>query len=248
MIALLNLLGNVVYSLATLVVGFHLLRLYRRTRQLPELLLGVGLLCGGAIGYSLYWAPLAMGVAPGSPAGLAFFLSHRFFLGARDVAILYFTWQVFRSGQAWARTLTIAGGACVALYVAVPLFVNTFDVQHFLVSPLYWIGTVGHATPYVWSSWEALRYQAALRRRLRLGLPDENPGLATRLALWGAAFGAVALTHVALNGLFAINFFTADPLAWWPLVVSGLGLVSAALLWFAFFPAGAAGRAAAAAD
>ena len=47
------LVGLSAYCLVSLVVGIRLLLLARRTRELPELLIGLAFLTGGAIGYTI---------------------------------------------------------------------------------------------------------------------------------------------------------------------------------------------------
>src|SRR5687768_15193793 len=52
---LIVILGNLGFTLASLILGIRLCLLARRTRQLPETFLGIGFLAGGFLAFTLQW-------------------------------------------------------------------------------------------------------------------------------------------------------------------------------------------------
>jgi hypothetical protein len=178
----LGLLVPVVMSLLSL----RLFRLARRTRRLPELLVGLYfLLVPFAISLSIRvdrfdpsdaWAVRA--------AANALFT-------AGGVALLLFVWCVFRPDARWARWLAWGGStAIVASWaLALPFGVYESDYSLFLLMPVY--------ASYLWVFFESLRYYLLMRRRERLGLTD--PVLVNRFllfAIWTGGVGAITLLGV----------------------------------------------------
>src|SRR5262245_57383657 len=92
--------------------------LARRTRQTPELLVGLGLLMAGGL-----WSPLmavgrqATALSDAARIALVMIGGATGFVGMTCIAI--FTWRVYRPSQPWAMTLS-AGFSCFVaiLYVA----------------------------------------------------------------------------------------------------------------------------------
>jgi hypothetical protein len=169
-------------------LSLRLFRLASRTRQLPEALVGsYFLLVPFAISLAIRVERFSPEQAPWVRAG-----SHALFtLGG--IALLLFTWHVFRRNAAWARTLAWGGSAClVAVWAAgIPMGVYRTGSSFFLLLPVY--------ASYLWVFLESLRYYALLRRRQRLGLAD--PVVTNRFllfAIWTG--GVVAITLLGLIG------------------------------------------------
>ena len=212
-------------------VALRLLAVWWRTRETPELALG---LASTALTLSAIGLVAAAELQPGSP-GIAWHLW--------VVAVLVFplnpialgigVWRIFRPESVWAPLLT--AGFAISLGVWTALRLGAGEVALQTRDPL--VATIGHGVrmvAYAWAAIECFRYRRLLLRRAALGLADD--GVAHRIGLWGVSTGCVAgLTVIGYVG-FA---WVGKPLLEWPpglLVVNGLGVAAAATLWLAFFP------------
>lgn len=225
--------GFLAFFVVALVVGVRLVALARRTRQLPELLIGVGVLGIGPVGFGgILAATLA---EPGSP-GLARVLGGAAAIAvASGVAAKYvFNWRIYRAESRLAAMACGAGIAGVALAVALEGVATGF-------SPRAWRGAGWHVLRsafqigcLLWGASEALVYWGKMRRRVRLGLAD--PLLANRFLLWGIGAGAAGVGSAI--GVVAQLVTGRPPLdqAWVTMSSSLHGLVSASALWLAFVP------------
>ena len=223
-------IGGGAFFLASTIVSIRLLLLARRTRGLPELLIGSGLLVLGAIGYPI---AIAVEVTSGVPAlQTALSVVHGLLQTLGQGAITVFTWRVFRPGAAWARGLVIAFfsgvGLLAAAQVAGPGWAafaahKTGPWQHlpiFTLFSLFWAGA------------EAMLYHRKLVRRLALGLADAVS--TNRMALWSISIlSAFAIS--ATVSLLRMLGHELDPRAL-GIVLGPLGLVSAGSMWLAFVP------------
>ena len=233
-IELLALLSAAAFVLVGATVGAKLLWLARRTRALPETLIGAALFLLSGVA----WPLLLIVSAPEPPPGWVLRLGW----AAASVAlalgwssVFLFTWQVFRPGEGWGRWLAGLGisielaaglgGVVRAVGLAEPLELRTGSAS----------GTVlllGAQAVYVWTALESFRYRALLRRRLRLGLAD--PLVAERFGLWGwtgvCGFGGIAPAVLAQLSGGDPNSLTSH------LVVAVCGLLSSVALYVAFLP------------
>lgn len=215
-------------------VGVKLLLLARRTRQLPELTVGLGLFLVALVGYPLSLASLAPDLSPGVAKLL--FGAGTLATAVGSASIYVFTWRVFRPDAAWARVLSVGAiGAIFAFAVVVlgrladaetpaALFRDRLSASRSFVTGL----------SYVWTAVESLRYYALLRRRMGLGLAD--PVVANRLLLWGISGIAATLgTGVSTAMVFAGSAQGgAHPVSL--LAVGVAGLASSVALYLAFLP------------
>jgi len=228
-------LSNLVFAGVCGTVGIRVLSLARRTRQAPELCIGLGLI-GLIISIPLMTyagvgrlpvAEIRMGAA-----ALAFLV-----LSAGCVFVYAFTWKAFRPSEAWAAclvaacsvaTAALALGAYLSLARA-PAEASSFDACRSWLAGLYYPMLVS----FVWTAVEGLREWTRARRRVQLGLCDRV--VANRFLLWGLVGGSSAA-----NGLLGIYLdhiglaATKDPLA--ALVSSIGGIVGATLVWLMFMP------------
>jgi hypothetical protein len=232
-VSVLALPGFLAFFVVALVVGVRLVGLAARTRQLPELLMGVGVLGIGPVGFGGIVA--AMAVAPSSPGAARALGAAATLAVATGVAAKYvFNWRIYRPTSPVAAAACVAGIAGVALAVALEGAATGF-------SPLSWQGAGWHVLRsgvqvgcLLWGASEALVYWRKMRRRVRLGLAD--PMLANRFLLWGIGAGAAGLGSAI--GVVAQLATGQPPLAQtWVTMSSSLhGLVSASALWLAFVP------------
>lgn len=212
-------------------VAVRLLLVWRRTREAPELALGVASL-------ALTLSPIAL-VAAASGVGVAPRAAHVLFVAGvllhpvNPMAMVLGVWRIFRPGS---RRM---GGVCVvvALLLAVWTVRRLADGEIALQTADPITAGISHGVrlaTYGWAAFECFRYRALLVRREALGIG--SPEIAHRIGLWGLSAAAVA-------GLAAIGWYgfavVGKPLLQWSaglLAVNGLGLLGGATLWVAFFP------------
>ena len=215
-------------------VGWRLLALWRRTRQMPELLLGLGLLL-----MSYVAIPLAgLGRVPATADAL--FGKICFGLGMETIAaatvlVIAFTQRVFRPGAPWARGLFVGSSVAVAAAASWMSWVNFTGETLAEIVPRMRPGTlalIGSLLAcFAWASCESFLYYANLKRRLALGLVD--PVLVDRFFLWGVSSGAnTLLVAVILYFVQAGMVIMREPVAISAIAIVG-SVMSAA--WYLTF-------------
>ncbi|MCB1035965.1 MAG: hypothetical protein KDD47_19240, partial [Acidobacteria bacterium] len=221
-----------------LAVGIRLLLLARRTRQLPELLIGLSFLTGGAMAYILAWAFRYFEVSGTLDVVLG--IVGRLVYVSSPVAMSFVAWRVFRPARSWAGVVVGALLTVNALYVVRPFLIGDLSRHDIIFHPLYWITTAGQVLPWAWVAVESLNLHRMLRRRARVGL-GEDPALTHRMLLWAVGVGAVALLSIAveltaLAGALGLPHPPMNP------IIIVLGTAGAVSLWLAFFPPAAVQR------
>lgn len=226
-----NLFGLAVFFLVGGVVAVRLLALWRRTGGLPELLSGLALLGIGPLGFCVLMSGFL--VFPDTPAFPWLRGSGLLIQALGFVAVVAFTRRVFRPRESWAMALM--GGLALGLLatgiasVARPVAGGGLALHHHL-DTLLKILALG------WGAFEALRYWRGTRRRVVLGMA--SPLVSASFLLWGVALGAGAVGFVVIyTALLALEpgAHLSTPVQ---LVLSGLGVVSAAALYLSFLPPG----------
>lgn len=228
-------LSNLVFAGVCGTVGVRLLRLARRTRQAPELCIGLGLV-GLIVSIPLItWAGIGrldVGEVRMGAAGLALIV-----LTVASAFVYAFTWKAFRPGETWAAWLVAAcslGTAAVSIgtylsLASAPSEMSSFEASFDWIAALYYPMLVSFA----WTAIEGFREWTRARRRLRIGIGDEV--VANRFLLWGLVGGVSAV-----NGVLGIylhetgHAVTGDPLA--ASISSTGGVAAATLLWLMFIP------------
>jgi hypothetical protein len=228
---LLVLIGNLAFTLASLVLGIRLGLLARRTRQLPELLLAIGFFFGGFLGHTLSWCIYMLKPPEPYLTALHYLLSASAAIACALLAIM--AWRVFRPDAAWAKALSLVIVAFLTINVFQQAFIGRPPIEVYVRNPLYWTSTLALMAPYFWLTWESARYQAQLRRRARIGLPADMV-VATRMLLWAVGMGSIAGMLVSLHTLRVVGVILGTRLSPGPLV-SIFGLICATALWLAFF-------------
>ncbi len=110
--------------------------------------------------------------------------------------VYLFTWHVFRPGPGWARTLALGGVGVLfaAGFAGVVRGVMIEDLAQLrAASPSGLVLVLAAEAVYGWTTIEAVRYRALLKRRIPLGLAD--PLVADRFGLWAwtSVFGFASL-------------------------------------------------------
>jgi len=224
--------STLAFVLASAVIGARLLLLARRTRGLPELLLGLGLFCLGGVAF-----PVGVLLGTGLFEGSAVLWLQAFAIlpmGVSGISVLVFTRVVFRAdsrvGLAVAATLSLAWLAFLATgWLALWQSGEPLPPVGGRVIARHALMLLG----FGWTATESFVYFAKLRRRIPIGLAD--PIVANRILLWAMCGGCAALLNVVL---VAVAIAGGDTLAAGPLrVLIALGGSGAAVcLLLGFFP------------
>jgi hypothetical protein len=228
--------GFLAFFVVSAVVGTRLVLLWRRTRQLPELLIGVGVLGIGPIGFGamiLGSALMASGLPADSPVVRSVFALGTATVACGVLAKCVFNWRVYRPDSAAARAATAAIGAGLA-----GLYVHAGVARGFLPAVPVDAWTVLQSALQVgallWGSAEALRYWRLMRRRTALGLADAV--VTNRFLLWACGAAAAGIGTAIGTGA---SWWTGEASIRIPWVIassSAHGLVAAIAMWLAFVP------------
>jgi len=177
------LVSTAAFIAAGALVGARLLLLAKRTRQVPDFIVGFSLFILSAVAYPL--------ILLSSVGNLSLDATRWFSIGSVStlatgwVGVFVFTKQVFRPGVGWARALMLAG-------IAATGFGLVFGIEHALNAPdLTTLRTpsggvlviqAAALVLYTWTGLEGLLCWQQARKRLALGLAD--PLVANRFLLW----------------------------------------------------------------
>ena len=226
--------GGGLYLLTAAVVGCRLLLLAHRSRALPELMLGIGLVVGGVLGGPLEAAGLGTkGELGPEMAGRLLLIGK--LLGVVALACqLGFIWRVFRPDERWGAGLAgallagsiagLAGHAVTGTFASAEISIRWFCVE-----------LVGRLGASCWLVFEGYRYHRLMSRRLRLGLAD--PVVTNRFLLWTVAgVCSIAMFLTSIPPIFLdpqrdVLLLILDLLAF-----SACGVGVSVLYFLTFFP------------
>lgn len=220
------------------IVGGRLLLLARRTRQLPELALGLDFLLIGGLGYPL---AIAADQLVGASLLVAGVLAYVASLTVSHLGMLghsIFTRVVFRPRERWAAALVGACALAVVVGLALGIHVGVGWLERGVTSPSERMGgtlfLMAVSTAIcAWSAAEAFAYHAKLRRRLSLGLAE--PVVVNRFLLFGIHSTSTTIGCL-VNAWFALTspLSVLDPTA---LSIAGLcGGLGAVAVILGFMP------------
>jgi hypothetical protein len=217
------------YSLIALWVGVKLLRLSRRTRRGPELLVGLAFLAGGMVGYPFNIAATVLWGSNTDLAVVAYSLGQ---LGMASSGVLALAaWQImFAPGSRPARAFLWAWGAAMAALMIVCIRTTQPDPSRF-ASSWYALLLFWQLTCYAVLAVAALHHAIMLRRREALGLGD--PIVTNRMMFWGITEISVSLQYlitlcsIVMAKLGMAGFFS-------PIIIACLGLIAASSTYVAF--------------
>lgn len=230
--AILAAFGGLSFLLICILGGGRLLLLARRTRKLPEFVLGMGMLLLGGVATPL----LALARMPADlslDVRVAFLVAHFTIMVIGMAGFSAFTRQVFRPDETWARILSWTLPATMVIGMLLTHTTHGFAAALDAVGPGELLQQLGATATLGWAAWESLRYARTLKRRLALGLAD--PVVFDRVRLWGVAMGiAVVLSGVTIIAQFtAIDFIATAPGA--AFTAFG-GFIAGSALYLAFLP------------
>lgn len=226
------LLGFLTFFAASLAVGLRLVLLWRRTRQLPELLIGIGVLGIGPVGFGSMMVGAALLERVGAPtaAELVFaFGSVAVYCGV--LAQCVFTWRAYHPDAAWAKGAVAFFGLGLTAVFGVRLAGTGFvptptpDAAALVQSTL-------QVSCLLWASFEAFRYWHLMQRRARLGLSD--PVVCNRFLLWGIGAGAAGIGSAVGTVASLVVGVSSLQIPWVVASSSAHGFVAAVAMSLAF--------------
>ena len=228
---LLALPGFVAFFFVSLWVGARMLAQWRRTRALPELLLGLGVLGIGPVGFGLVMLAAGAGARqPDAPSLLAGLSALAVGGGASAKAI--FNWKIYHPGSRAVAAVAFAAIALLVVAIVGDALTTGFAPAAWMQPGWMLVRQGVQIGVLLWGACEALGWWLRMRRRLRIGIAD--PLVANRFLLWG--IGAGMAGSGSLIGML-VGLAYGRPMSELPLltlVLSLCGLVSAVALWLAF--------------
>jgi hypothetical protein len=223
--------GFLAFFVVALVVGVRLVLLWTRTRQLPELLIGLGVLGIGPVGFGL--AVAALNLRASQPAAYSVVMAVASAAIATGViAKLIFNWRVYHPESAAVRALVVAG-ATVMLGCYLADLASGFDTYR-EINLSFALRTPVQLGALLWGSAEALRWFFRMRRRASVGLGE--PVVANRFLLWGLGAGAAGVGSLIGSMVQLVTGQLSTTVPWVLASSSAHGFVAAVAMWLAFMP------------
>jgi hypothetical protein len=240
-------LANLLLSLA---IGIRLFRLARRGSGFgPEFWLAsfffFAAFLGAGLNISVYAGLAAPALALSPLHGALVLAASTVSYCAGTIGLHVFNWRTFRPDSVRARDAIVAGSLLVVAAACAQGLSEGFALKVF-PGAAYWIFYVARVAPYYWLAVESLRYWAAARRRMRIGLAD--PLVTNRfllLGLWAVAWAAMGFSDILARGVYVfvsgstteLRLDTAGPIVLVTILVTSLyGGLAAVTLGLSFFP------------
>jgi len=239
--AALYLISTAAFALIAAVVGIRLLLLSRKTGQLAERLLGLGVLLTASLGYGVMMVAAvgrSMLSDPSAPSALYTYITTAgwIFHNLGVMSVVGFVVHVFRHGVVWARVLAVV--MSITLWAGWALHVFQGGMAGQLPQGGFWITFAIIGTYPFWTAIESFAYYVRMRKRVALGLGDQL--VANRFLLWGIASLTTAgsIWFVTIPILVEGNLSqVGTPLSAICMLVTGvLGIATVATYWLTFFP------------
>ncbi len=190
------------YTIASFVVGTRLIARSRRSRGVPELLIGLTYASAAGVGYPL--VVLGRMLPERSDQLLTVWLGQPLIMFG-CCCFVFFNAKVFRPGAAWAIAASTLGSIAIVIGGSVTVWGYTSTSDPVLATARSSIGTgtmlavLGVA--YAWTAFEGFRYRGMMRRREAIGLAD--PMVANRFLLWAFA-GLVSMAWNATSAAYLL--------------------------------------------
>ncbi len=223
-------------AVASTLVGVRLLLTAKRTRGLPEAVLGGSLVAITGLGFPIILLT-ELRATIGPVATFAADALGSSLVAAGFCGFYVFTWRVFRPTARWAAVLAILGSAAVwvamAATVWVAIGIESSEEKFAAVRAWEILVFAGAAAGFVWNTIDTTAYWLRMRRRLRLGLADAV--VTNRFLLWaltGASAAGALVTLMCLR-LADVNYMQA-PVALF--TAAACGLLVSVFLYLAFLP------------
>jgi len=227
------LIAVTIYCCVSLFMAIRLIRMARRTREIPELMIGLAFLTGGMFGYP-------------------FSVASSVLLGASKPVAANVTWVVAQAGMALAAFFVllswrhifareIPGGRALISGWAVLLVASTVGVIMTsgpvpgtpVIQGFGWFMLITQGGCYALIGWSSYSHARMLRKRCVLGLAD--PVIANRIWLWGLSNSSITFSYLyTMIATIMVRF--GLPSIFDPSVIAGCGLAAACCITLAFLP------------
>lgn len=225
-------IGFGAFFVSSLAIGLRLVWLARYNRELPELLIGLGILGIGPAGFAMM--VLAMLFGEGRPAvAFALLATAQLAIAGGALAAYVFNWTVFRREAGWAHALVWLAAALFATSFVGRLETGTYSLP-LRLDVWSHLSSLNVIACLLWGSFESLRYHGRMRRRVRLGLAD--PVTSNRFLLWGLGIGSAGVGSLIGTVVMIVRDAPMQELDGLTLSNSLFGLAAAVLMWIAFLP------------
>ena len=221
-----------IYTVASGIVGVKLLARARKSKGVPELLIGLAYVAAPALGY-----PLCV-VAPmlGRGAAVPVYLVGETLLMFGCCCYLFFTAKVFRPAAVWAMWIAAAGSVVLVGggIQNIWSFLNYADAAEMVARARIGLAPIVTVLGlyYVWTAFEGFRYHGMMKKRMALGLADAV--VTNRFLLWAFA-GLVSLAWNSISAgclVAGIDLRSTVPL----LATSAGGFANTILIVLIFMP------------
>ncbi len=233
--------GFLAFFFASLTVGIRLVMLWTRTRELPELLIGIGVLGIGPVGFGcqrIGQVILDQARAANPEAAVPTATVVLVVIGGTTAVIgvvckLVFNGRVYHADSKGVHNAVVAG--IVAIFGLLAFRLVTGDLIP-VGPPSHWanLQSAAQVGVLLWGSGEALVYWRRMKRRSLIGLAD--PAVTNRFLLWGVGAGAAGVGS-AIGVAAAIVLGQGNSQVPWVVMSSSMhGLVAAIALSLAFVP------------
>lgn len=224
------------FGLLSSAVAIKLLLLARRTRQLPELSISLGVLLIGALGLPL--AVVSRGAdMKGTETGFILFSVGLLLVCAGHEMTYLFCWNVFRRTSSWAKAAVLISSGlflfswCKLVSITHGIADPELALEAVLPYSLMMLGM--NVLGASWSGAESFRYWGMQKKRLKLGLA--SPLVVERFLWWGTSNFATAILGLTLMGCtISGRSILTDPLS--PILINITGSVLVVTWALSFFP------------
>lgn len=222
-----------IYCAVSLFMAVRLLHLAKRTRELPELMIGLAFLTGGMLGYPFNVAARVLtGISKPEAASFAH-ITGQFGTALAAFFLLLSWYRIFSSSDRRAFAFVVGWSSFVFATITAVILKTEPGSVAYLATPLYWSALIAQGGCYTILAWASLRHANMLKRRCAIGLAD--PVIANRIFVWGLSNAAISISYV--YGITSGSFLRMGlPNIYHPSVVAGLGLISAVFVTLGFFP------------
>ncbi len=195
--------GNLIFVVASSVIGFNLLRLGIGSRRLPESLLGSGFV-SLVLGIPLL-AASGLGRAVVADVRTPPLIAGLFFLAMTVGCLSSFVWQTFRPGRRWALGLPVALVCSEFVIMAeilrlLSISAGDLPAAQVVRDTVLWI-RVPMTVTFTWMCVEGTTQFAKARKREALGLG--GPIVTNRFLLFALSGGFAALNTLVSSILHA---------------------------------------------
>lgn len=230
---LLALPGFLAFFVVSMWVGIRLLLLWTRTRETPELLMGIGVLGIGPLGFGIAMAAvLSAQTLPDLARVLVAIASTTIAIGVG--ANFVFNWLIYHPRSRLVKGIAYTAIAALGVSIVGDGFTNRFDPDAWHEPGFGQVRQVAQVGAMLWASAESFGWYRRMQRRVAIGLGDVL--VANRFLLWSIGAGTAGLGSAI--GIL-IGVITGLPMTDMPavtLMLSLAGLVAASALWLGFVP------------